>query len=119
MAKKKYLEFEEQLEEVDIGLIDGELDVLIDRLKKLGEKYTSTHSKIRIKVEYGSWDDSDEFYLMGTRSETDKERDKRLARAKKIRDAKKAQKLKQEEHEKELLGRLLKKHGNILEESNE
>tara|TARA_R110002126_G_C10490983_1_gene504759 strand:+ start:15792 stop:16169 length:378 start_codon:yes stop_codon:yes gene_type:complete len=113
---KKYLEIDEQLEQLDIiDLFGHNIDNLIENLKVAQAKYKDTHYDVRIDVECGSFDNEDEFYLYGKRQETDIERDERLVKAQKLRKDKKSAKTKKDAAEIEQLKELLTKHGGDLQ----
>tara|TARA_R110002094_G_scaffold117756_1_gene113358 strand:+ start:1995 stop:2378 length:384 start_codon:yes stop_codon:yes gene_type:complete len=114
MAKKKYLEIHERLKELDPWVVFNRsiVHVMAD-LQGFQNDYPQ-HKKLRIVVDSGGWDDPDEFHLVGTRMETDSERDKRLARAKKSREDAKQIKADRNAAEIEQLKELLTKHGGDL-----
>tara|TARA_R110002096_G_scaffold174566_1_gene350341 strand:- start:1723 stop:2097 length:375 start_codon:yes stop_codon:yes gene_type:complete len=115
MAKKKYLEITERLKELSpYSMFDRSIVHIMADLQGFQDDYPD-HKYLRITVESGGWDNPDEFYLMGTRTETDIERDKRLVKAQKLRKDKKNAKTKKDTAEKEQLKELLRKHGGDLQ----
>ena len=115
MAKKKYLEVDDDLEEIDVDSFDGEIVDIVERLQQIAAKHEDTHQHLRIVVESGGWDAPHDFILRGTRQETDLERDKRLAKAKKRRETTKKTKAEKDAAEIEQLKELLTKHGGDLQ----
>lgn len=111
MPKKKYLEIEECLRALPVEFFDRSLVEIQADLTGFREDYPD-HTKLRIMVEYASWDDRDEFYLKGTRSETDDERDWRLEQTREDRRKKAEAQARKEQAEREQLAKLLKKYGD-------
>ena len=113
MGRKKYLEIEEKLRYIDDDTFDGPVDEVIQSLQDMKKSYPN-HTKLRIWLDYGAWDNPNEYHLMGTRMETDDERDKRLAKARKLKEQKAAKKAEDEAKEKQELKRLIEKYGDEL-----
>jgi len=115
VGRKKYLEITEKLKELSpYSMFDRSIVHIMADLQGFKDDYPE-HKDLRITVESGGWDNPDEFYLMGTRTETDIERDKRLVKAQKVRKDKKSAKDRKTEQEKEQLKELLRKHGGDLQ----
>ena len=91
-----------------ICMLDGSLADVKDYIEGLIEKYGQD---AYMEVESYGYDCYPELIISHERQETDAERDKRLAQARKEREKKKAEKLKQEEREHKELARLQKKYG--------
>lgn len=115
MAKKKYLAVDVDLKEIDVDSFDGKIVDVIKYLEGVQAEYEDTFQHLRIVVESGGWDAPHDFILRGTRQETDPERDKRLAKAKKRREATKKTKAQEKAAEIEQLKELLNKHGGDLQ----
>jgi tRNA/tmRNA/rRNA uracil-C5-methylase (TrmA/RlmC/RlmD family) len=71
---------------------DEELADIIDTLKELVERYSPTYHRLYLEKEYCGYDGGYEVNLMGTRKETDTERNKRLAKERKKQEKKQKQK---------------------------
>lgn len=95
----------EYLQELDLD--DQPLNVLIDKLNDLYNKYPN-HINLRIKSEY-YYDDSS-FNVWGDREETEKERFKREQAAARAYEIRRRKKIKDEAAEKALYERLKKKY---------
>jgi hypothetical protein len=91
-----------------ICMLDGKLADVKDYIESLIEKYGSDSY---MEIESYGYDCYPELVVRYERQETDAERDKRLAKARKERERNKAAKLKQEERERKELARLQKKYG--------
>lgn len=112
MPKKKYLEIEEELRDLDVeSMFDRSIVEIQADLTGFQEDYPN-HSKLRIYVDH--YYESVEIKLMGTRLETDKERDKRLAKAREMKAKKIAAKEEAMAAEKQQLKQLLEKYGDEL-----
>ena len=116
MAKKKYLDIIEKLRELSpYDIFDRSLVAIIADLEGFKNDYPE-YRDLRISVFHSSWQgDNVEFYLFGTRTETENERLVRLAADKKHRDKIKARKKEQNAEEIALLKKLLNKHGGDLQ----
>lgn len=112
MGKKKYLEIEEHLEDLDIDTFDGEIDQLVKKLDEIQSKHQDKYHSLRIGIE--NYHDNVDAILYGKRSETEQERLKRLAKARKLREDKKSLKAKRDAQERQQLKELLMKHGGDL-----
>jgi hypothetical protein len=109
---KKYLEIIERIKKTNISICDleGDLNQVISTLITIRDNAANLgYYNISIEPDY----EYDGVELFGTRLETDKEREKRLAKAKKEREAnkelKKEQEKEQEKEERELYEKLKKK----------
>lgn len=91
---------------VDIDILEGTTSDIVARLRTL-EKYAP--GPLTFKVNMGH--DYDEIRMYYERKETDKEREARLARARKLREKKAAVAAKKEEQERALLAKLKDKYG--------
>lgn len=89
MSKKKYLEKKEIIQIYDLYDLEGSLDRIISIFTNLKEK-TKDYRDILVDVD--CWEESAELQVMGTRQETDEERNKRLEKNKKERELKKRKK---------------------------
>lgn len=105
MAKYKMIR-ERSVE--DIWSLDGKLSSVKEHIEWLIDQYGDD---ARMEIEAYGYDCYPELVVHYERQETDKERDKRLAQARKEREKKKAEKLKKEERERKELARLLEKYG--------
>jgi len=115
MVKNKKYEIVRVLLEDDIDIscnFSDNLDLIIDFLKNLKEKYSEY-----LKLEFhpkDSWCQEcsgvTDFYLVGERYETDKERDKRLDQKRKLKEEKEKSKKVIEKQEKALLAELKAKY---------
>lgn len=114
MGKKKYLEITETLKELPVDEFQGLITEQIKRLKLIIDNYPD-HTQIYISYDndYNTYS-SGSFQIIGTRSETDKERDKRLAKGRKERERKAEIKAAEETAEKAELKRLLIKYKEDL-----
>ena len=102
---KKYLEIRDR-KRLSVYDLDGSLASARDEIAQLIEEYGE-------EANLDFWSDNcDEIVLdlHFTRVETDKERDKRLADARKLREKKKADKIKREADERAELARLQEKY---------
>lgn len=105
MAKYKMVEVKEQVYED----LEGSLEEILDNIQMYIDKYGKD---AYFYYEIEGWDDGYRtYYIRYQRQETDAERNKRLAKARKEREQRKAAKVKQEEEERKELARLLKKFG--------
>jgi len=114
MAKKR--EIVKRLQMIDF---EGEVEEVLYTLQSLVESYKKQdYLRFHIIYGYGNGDVSDEYYLFGTRLETDKEFEKRLAKEKKERAAKKTKvdkrKKEEEQKEKELYKKLHDKYKDVV-----
>ena len=91
-----------------ISCLDGQLSEVKHYIEMLIEQYGED---AYMEIEAHGYDCYPELVVRHERQETDAERDKRLAQARKEREKKKAEKLKQEERERKELARLQKKYG--------
>ncbi len=109
MKKKKEIKVE--LEEVtwiftDIFIVD-----LIDKIKSLEDKYVErNYYNLIIEREYGGRDSDSEYYLYGSREETDKEYKKRMNVNKRKRENNKLIKERNKEKEVQKLKKLMEKY---------
>ncbi len=85
MSKKKYLEVEEELRTVHEDFLNSSLVKLMAELQGFQDDYPD-HQSLRLQVNYEDGYDAT-ITLIGTRLETDKERNKRLAYARTVRRA--------------------------------
>jgi len=108
---KKYLAIEEELREFDVDLFNGSIIKLAAELQGFQDDYPD-HTNLRFWIDQHY--ECVEIKLMGTRQETDRERDKRLTRARKERNLKAEAKAQKEAAEKTELKRLLEKYGEEL-----
>lgn len=113
MGKKKYLEVTETLREINQEMFSRSLVELMANLQGFKDDYPD-HKDLHITIEKSYCDAPDDFYLEGTRLETDEERDKRLDWALHTRKLKIEAKAEQEAAEKAELKRLLEKYGEEL-----
>jgi hypothetical protein len=109
--KKRYLEITETLRELSIEFFEGSLIQLMAELQGFMDDYPD-HKDLEILIDH--YCESVDIELRGTRLETDKERDKRLAKARKERERKAEMKASREVAEKQELKRLLEKYGEEL-----
>lgn len=114
MSKKKYLDVVETLGTIGVSELEGGISVVIMQLQSYIDE-NPNHTDIVLSYNY----DSDEFIhgtydIVGTRKETDKERDKRLAKARQARTDKAAIKAGVVASEKAELKRLIEKYGAEL-----
>ncbi len=91
-----------------ISCLDGELSEVKHYIEMLIEQYGES---ARMEIEAHGYDCYPELAVWYDRQETDKERDKRLAQARKEREKKAKEKAAQEERERKELARLQKKYG--------
>ena len=105
MAKYKMVSVESG---ESISMLDGKLSDVKDYIEMLIEQYGED---AYMEIEAYGYDCYPELVVRYERQETDKERDKRLAQARKEREKKKAARLKQEERERKEFARLQKKYG--------
>ena len=103
----KYKMICERAEE-DIWCLDGKLSDVKEYVERLIEKYGDDAC---MDIERDGYDCYVELYVEFERQESDKERDKRLAVARKEREKKAKEKAVQEERERKELARLQKKYG--------
>lgn len=107
MAKYKMISEHEKISLYDLeGSLEDVRDIFQSYIDKYGKE---AHLSVEIDRDY--YDDYHVFYVNYEREETDKERDRRLAKAHKEREKNKAVKAKKEEKERVELARLLKKYG--------
>lgn len=108
--KKKYQDVSENLE-IDDYIFEGHVSEVIIRLQDLCSQYGKHH---HLYLDLDAGHNNIEVSLRGTRSETDKERDKRLADRRGVK-AHFAQKQQQaDEAEKQEFFRLHEKFGHLL-----
>lgn len=103
----KYKMIRERAEE-DIYALDGKLIDVKEYIERLIEQYGEN---AYMDIERDGYDCYVELYVQYERQESDKERDKRLAVARKEREKKAKEKAAQEERERKELARLQKKYG--------
>jgi hypothetical protein len=94
--------------EESICMLDGKLVDVKDYIDDLIEKYGDD---AYMEIEAHGYDCYPELVVQYDRQESDKERDKRLAVARKDRERRAKEKLAQEERERKELARLQKKYG--------
>ena len=104
---KKYL-LKRKRKDLSCYLDDGTLDSQITLLEELRKEYGGDAKLYYDVVGYEGYFEP---YLEYNEPETDKEREKRLAKARVAKEAALKRKLKKEQEEKELLEKLWKKHG--------
>ena len=92
---------------VDLYSFEGKLNDVREYLNELEKEY-GADAKLDLQWDY----DYVGMHIHYQRLETEKEAEKRVAKARKVRERNKANKLKQEEAERKELARLLKKYGN-------
>lgn len=107
MAKKKYLDVKEKLRDLDTDFFHDSIVKLKAELQGLQDDYPD-HENLYISVD--RYYESIDVELYGTRKETDKERDKRLDKARKIREKNAAHAVELEENERAELKRLQEKY---------
>jgi hypothetical protein len=103
----KYKMVRESVEE-DIYALDGKLIDVKHYIERLIEKYGEN---AYMDIERDGYDCYVELYIKYERQESDEERDKRLAVARKDRERRAKEKAAQEERERMELARLQKKYG--------
>lgn len=91
-----------------ISSLDGKLSEVKHYIEMLIEQYGDD---AYMEIEAHGYDCYPELVVEYDRQETDKERDKRLAQARKERERRAKEKLAQEERERKELARLQKKYG--------
>lgn len=114
MARKVYKEVRESVGRIESDDFEGSIGDVIDMLTKLrDETLDAGYEDIVLESNSYSMDcgSPTDFDIIATRMETDAERDKRLADARKVREEKKQKRLDRIEKEKETLAHLIKKHG--------
>lgn len=114
MPRKKYLDVTERIAEFDLDdtFDSHRIQDIVEWLQELREQH-SEYRSMWFSVERG-WDDAaDTLELMGTRSETDEERNHRLDVARKERAAKAERKARREEAEREEYERLKAKFEGV------
>ena len=88
---------------------------IVDILKKLSKSlqraYDQGYSKVHIKKNYG-YDDSASYSLYGSRPETEPEIEKRLIKARKSKETKARNKIKNAEQRRKLYERLQEEFGD-------
>ena len=109
--KKKYLQIRETLRSLDVDFFSDTLVRIMAELQGFKDDYPD-HTDLAISID--NYYDTFDIDLVGVRSETDKERDKRLSKARKERERKAEVKTSQEAAEKQELKRLLNKYGEEL-----
>ncbi len=103
MAKYKMIQEHEKISLYDL---EGSLEDVRDTFQSYIDEYgKEAHLSVEIDRDY--YDDYHVFYVNYERQETDKERDRRLAKARKECEKNKAVKVKKEEKERAELVRLL------------
>ena len=107
MANKKYLDIRERLRSFNQDLFDGSIIRVMCDLQGLQDDYPD-HTDLAFIIDYDEYGVDVE--LHGTRKETDKERDKRLNKARKLREQKVAHQVELEENERAELKRLQEKY---------
>lgn len=107
MAKYKMIAEHEQISLYDL---EGSLENVRDIIQSYIDEY-GKEAHLSVEVDQGYYDDCHVFYVNYEREETDKERNRRLAKAHKEREKNKAAKVKKEEKERAELVRLQKKYG--------
>lgn len=91
MPRKKYLEIKEKIDYIDQHDFHEEGIIKIaDKLEKILEKYPN-HSEIKLACDCG-YEGCYGYEVWGTRLETDKERNRRLEKDRKIKERKQQQK---------------------------
>lgn len=110
---KKYLTKRSNLGTFYIGDLDGGLSDAISVLEELRDRHADEgFSEVGFDIDPGPGDVC--IYVYGFRQETDAERNRRLAKAKKEREVKKEARKKKEAQEIKELEHLLSKHGDKL-----
>lgn len=104
MAKKKMVT---RIEALSLEDFEGPVNEITEWLEGYFIKYGPN---VRLIAEYGWGNEMPHFELKYEEKETDFEQKKRLAKAKKLRDINKADKVKKEERERKELERLQKKY---------
>lgn len=107
MTKKKYLDIRERLRSFDQDLFNGSIVRLMCDLQGFQDDYPD-HTALAFVIDYDEY--GVEVELFGTRKETDKERDKRLDKARKVRERNAASEVELEENERAELKRLQEKY---------
>jgi len=107
---KKYQVVTKKIKTLCRYSFDDKLEHIIEWLQSIKEDYPDYYD-FHISLESGWGDEPDQFLLFGNRLENDSERNKRLAKARKIREDKKAAKILKEEQEREEYERLKAKFG--------
>lgn len=108
---KKYLEIKEKLADISNYDFEASFDKVILMLQELKETNEAKgYTNLTLSVEYTAFsDDGSYFELRGTRKETDRERNKRLAKAKKEIEQRKKDIDKEEDAEHSLYLKLKRK----------
>ncbi len=111
---KKYHRVDESLGKFTASDLEGNLEERIAYLQSFIDNHPN-HTDFGLDYDYGYNDHgSGKFKIMATRDETDNERDKRLAKARKERNLKAEAKEQKKTAEKKELKRLLEKYGEEL-----
>ena len=110
---KKYLDVNHKLTSIDDAEFEGSIDTIIDTLQSLKEDFKDKNYNylwLDKETSYGYYNDMDVSYtLYGSRKETDKEYDARMAKNKKALNVVKINKQKKLEKERKEYERLKKK----------
>ena len=113
MPKKRYIE--ELIPEADYYDEYSFEGPIVETLKKLSKSlqkaYDLGYSKVYIKRTYG-YDDSSDYALYGSRPETEPEIEKRLIKARKSKETKARNKIKNAEQRRKLYERLQEEFGD-------
>ena len=113
MPKKRYIE--EMVSDADYYDAYSFEGPIVETLRKLSKSlqkaYDQGYSKVHIKKNYG-YDDSVSYCLMGTRAETAGEIARRLVKARKSKETKARNKIKNAEQRRKLYERLQEEFGD-------
>lgn len=112
-SKKKYLQVRETLCNLDMDFFSDTIVKIMAELQGFKDDYPD-HTDLAILIDHDYDSRAIDVNLVGTRLETDKERNKRLAKARKERERKVEVNASREAAEKAEFFRLVDKFGHLL-----